>query len=96
VADHHGDVVDRGGIGAIVGVEQQVSKTNLRGAHVLVVLVKPLPLPGGAHPLPVQAGVLPGPPDQPRAVVGVGAFGAPLVELALLGERERYRPRRHL
>lgn len=90
LADGDGDVVDRGGVAWIVGVEQQVAGTRLGGWQVVAAAVEPLPLLGGGHPLLVGAGVL---PDQAGAVVGVGVFGVQLVGLAQLGERERHRPR---
>jgi hypothetical protein len=90
LVDGHGDMVDRGGVAEVVGVEQQVARTDFGGGQVVAAAVELAPLPGGDHALPVEAGVL---PDQAGAVVGVGAFGAQLVGLAPLGERERHRPR---
>ena len=48
----------------------------------------------GRGPRDRHPGGSPGRPGQPGAVVGVGAFGAPAVGLAPLGQGERDRPRR--
>src|SRR5579875_728907 len=82
VADVDADVVDRGGVGVVRGVEEQVAALELAERDVLPLLPLVARVVQQAH-----AGPRPGLHREARAVVGVRACATPLVGLAELAER---------